>query len=162
MRYGSEEDEDMPYHVIVAAGVAGVEICPGGVHQPLGKKQEERERREIVVDRLGYEHDAPTHDEIHGEGETRITPNGHNLVDRAAYGYRPKDGEDCPADNAAYDRDADGGVGAGYHDVYADVVKTAHDTTRMSWRKEMVDGAAEEHQEHACNEKDDAHGPLPA
>ena len=120
----------MPYHVIVAAGVAGVEICTGGVHQPLGKKQEERERREIVVDRLGYEHDAPTHDEIHGEGETRITPNGHNLVDRAAYGYRPKDGEDCPADSAALDIDTDGRVGAGCHAVYADVAETVHDTIR--------------------------------
>ena len=27
---------------------------------------------------------------------------------------------------------------------------------------EMADGAAEKHQEHVRNEKDDAHGPLPA
>ena len=28
--------------------------------------------------------------------------------------------------------------------------------------REMADGAAEKHQEHVRNEKDDAHGPLPA
>ena len=35
-----------------------------------------------------------------------------------------------------------------------------HETGRG--RKEMEDGAAEKHQEHVRNEKDDAHGPLPA
>ncbi len=35
-----------------------------------------------------------------------------------------------------------------------------HETGRG--RKEMTDAAAEKHQEHVRNEKDDAHGPLPA
>ena len=35
-----------------------------------------------------------------------------------------------------------------------------HETGRG--RKEMTDAAAEKHQEYVRNEKDDAHGPLPA
>ena len=44
----------------------------------------------------------------------------------------------------------------------ADVVTLAQDVLGQSWVKPVIDGAAEKHQEHACDEEGYAHGHLPA
>jgi hypothetical protein len=42
------------------------------------------------------------------------------------------------------------------------MIQLAHNLLYLAWLDPVIDGAAEEHQEHSHNKKDNAHGHLPA
>lgn len=82
--YGTEKDEDVPDGMVVAAIVAGEEVGAGRVHDALGENQEDGGEGEAVVNGLGNEDAAPTHQQIKGQREAWIAAHGHNLVHATA------------------------------------------------------------------------------
>lgn len=87
---------------------------------------------------------------------------GHYLNYCANEGYQPQQREHDPAQPSTDDSYADRSVGTSYHDVDAYVVALAKYTFGYSRMYPVVDGAGEEHKEHAYDEEDDSEGHLPA
>ena len=67
MADGTEEDEDVPYGVVVALGVLCKEVCADGVEQSFGEDEQERGGGELLEDGFGYEDSTPSHEEVEGE-----------------------------------------------------------------------------------------------
>ena len=153
---GTEEDEEVPDGVVVGAVVVGEEIGACCVGDAFGEEEPEGGRGQGTEYRPGNEDDAPPHDEVDGEREPWVAAQGDYLVDGSGDDGQPLQGKDGPAEPAAYDSHEDGGVGAGYHDVDADVVALAQDTLQPAAVHPMVGCAAEEHEEHSDEEADDS------
>ena len=162
VRHGAKEHEDVPDGVVMPLAVVGEEIGARGVEERFTEKHNEGGKGETLYDGLRHKDDAPAHDKVQCQRQAWVLAHGKELVERAADDDGPLYGEDKPAEPAAYDGDADGGVGAGYHDIDADMVAFAQYVLRRAGPQPMVDGAGEEHEEHSHDEEEDAHGPLPA
>jgi hypothetical protein len=67
-----------------------------------------------------------------------------------------------PAKPTAHNPDENGGVAAGNHHIDADVVALAQNVLHPSLSYPMINGTAQEHEEHANNEADDSKCHLPA
>jgi len=159
---GAKEHEDVPDGVEARFAVVGKEIGACGIENALGYEETDGKPRETRHDGFDNEQNAPTHDKIDGKGEFREFTHGENLVESATENCCPLESEDSPAYPATYDTNADGSVGAGYHDVDADMVELAQHVLCHSGVYPVVDGAAEKHEEHADDKENNAKCHLPA
>ncbi len=162
MADGAKENEYVPHGMEVLLRVLGIEICARSVKQSFGKDEQYGGCRKIIVNGFGNEHTAPPHDKIQGERQAWVFSQSKNLIYGAANDYCPEYAKDGPTQPTSHHGNADGSVGAGYHDIYAYVVALAQYATCLTLRQPMVDGGREKHEEHADNEEQHAHGPLPS
>lgn len=162
MGHSAEEHEDVPDGVEVLAAVVGEEVGAYGVEQAFGHDAEHGGQREALEDGLDDQQHAPAHEEVEGKREARVSAHGEDLVEHSTDDDGPLQPEDGPPYPAAYDGNADGRVGAGYHNVDGDMVELAQHILPLAGPPPVVHGAAEEHEEHTHDEEDGAKGPLPA
>jgi len=158
---GTQEDKDVPDGVVVWAFVVGKEIGANSIEYALTEEEDQREGGELCPDSGEDEQHAPSHDEIHRQRELRMLAYCYNLDDGTHQCHEPQKAKDQPTQPTSNDTNTDGGVGAGYHDVDADVVALAEDILCHARTQPMVDGAGQEHQKHAHNEEEDTKGHLP-
>lgn len=159
---GSEEDEDVPDGMKMLAAVVGEKIRTHGVEEAFGKDGGKGEVGETLINTTRYEQAAPAHEKVQAEREARPLAYGNNFVYGSKDDKQPLESEDKPTLPAAHDTYAHGSVGAGYHNVDADVVALAQGTLYNAWTHHVVYGAGQEHEKHACNKENDAHGHLPS
>ena len=108
------------------------------------------------------EQHAPTHYEIYGERQFGQFAHGEDFIECAAYDGSPLQPEYSPSEPSAYHRHADGGVGAGYHDVDADMVEFPHHLLDLAWPYPVIEGAGQEHEEHSRDEEYHSECPFPS
>lgn len=142
--------------------VVSKEIGSDGVEHSLAEEQEHRQQRHSRHDLGDNEQNAPPHGKVYGKGKTWPFANGKNLIERATYDGKPLQAEHEPTEPSAYESDAYRSIGAGYHHVYADMVKLSQHILNLTRPHPMVKRAGKEHQEHAGYEKQYAESPLPS
>ena len=162
MGEGTKQDKDVPNGVIMGLFVVGKEVSSCGIGDALGQEEPEGDGRQELYHGFGNEDDAPAHDEIDGERESRPAVYREDFIESAGYHQEPQEREHRPAQPSAHDADEDGRVGTSYHDVDADVIALAESALQTPLANPMIDGTAEEHEEHAEEETGDAEGHLPA
>ncbi len=162
MGHGAQEDKDVPDGVEMLLAVVGEEISAGRVKHTLSDQQRNGQRRELRHDGLEDQQHTPAHHQINRQRETGKAAHGEHLVEDAPEDGHPLHGEDGPAQPAAHNGHADRRVGAGNHDVDANVVEDAHDALRTARMHPMIGGAQGKHDEHADDEKKNTESHLPA
>ena len=162
MGHCAEQHKDVPDGMKVLTVVMSEEIGAYGVEYALCHDAEHSGQGEALEDGLNDQQHAPPHEEIQGKRETGVFAHCEDLVEHAADDDSPLQSEYGPPYPAPHDRDADGRVGAGYHDVDGDMVELAQHILALARPPPVVEGAAEEHEEHADDEEYDTEGPLPA
>lgn len=103
----------------------------------------------------------PLHEQIQPERQTWPLAKGGKFIDNTQCHKEPLYAEYQPAKPTAYYTYGNGGVGAGYHHVDADMVALAQGTLQFAWRHHVIYRTGQEHQEHAHDEEDDAKAHLP-
>ena len=141
MRYGAEENEDVPDGVVVGTVVVSKEIGSCGVKQPLCQNAGNGVDGKTLVYAIGYEQAAPSHKQIKSEGEAWILAYGNEFVHHTGYDKGPLQAKDQPSLPSSHHTNGYGGVRAGYHHIDADVVALAEGILHLAWLQHVVDGA---------------------
>ena len=161
MGKGTEKDKDVPDGVIVRAIVMGTEISAGSIGYALGQDKKHRTGGKALHHWLCNKDNAPAHNEINGQRESRPSSHCEDFIESATYDGCPLQGKYKPAKPTTYDTDEDGRIGAGNHDVDADMVAFAQGLFQSLTMYPVIDGTAEEHKEHAEKKADDTKHHLP-
>ena len=159
---GSKQDKHVPNGVIMGLCIVGKEVSSCSIGDAFSKKKPKRRWIQSLQDWLCNEDDAPSHHQIDCERESRPAVYRKDFIEDSAYDNYPLKRKDCPAEPSAYYSDEDWRVAAGYHHVDADVVALAQSTLHLSLSHPMINGATEEHKEHAEQEANDSERHLPA
>ena len=156
-----EQDEDVPDDMIVGAIVVGEKIGACCVGDTLCQKEQHRNRSQESYHWFCYEEDAPPHDQINGQRESRPTSNSKDFIEGSTYYSHPLQSKHQPTEPATHHTDEDGRIGAGYHDVDADMVALTQGLLQAFPMHPVIDGTAKEHEKHAKQEADNPKHHLP-
>ena len=89
MSEGAEQDEDVPDGVVVRPFVVGKKVSSCGIGDALGQEKPEGDGRQELYHRFCNKDDAPAHDEIDGERESRPAVYREDFIECAGYHHEP-------------------------------------------------------------------------